>query len=62
MFREIKTREKNLNSNPNSNYRCSFNPDKVSDMKFDFSKALANHTSIDKTSEMKFNFEVAKSN
>lgn len=39
MFREIneiKTHEKNLYGN--SNKPCSFNPDKVSDMKFNFTK------------------------
>lgn len=56
MFRginEIKTHEKNLYGN--SNKPCSFNPDKFSDMKFDFSRK-SEEINPDKVSDMKFNF------
>ena len=57
MFREIneiKTHEKNLCGN--SNKPCSFNPDKMSDMKFDFSRKSEEKFDPDKVSDMKFNF------
>ena len=57
MFREIneiKTHEKNLYGN--SNKPCSFNPDKTSNMKFDFSRKIEERLNPDKVSDMKFNF------